>query len=143
MPTLEHPKLPLYYQLMVALKEQIYDGHLAPGAAIPSEFELAAHYHVSRATVRQAVTALVNEGLLERQHGRGTFVCEKKATQQNDERDVTLSISEFQHLKKIEEAARIAFAHLSWLDDRGDLTREEQPMMDALREALTGKKGEE
>jgi GntR family transcriptional regulator len=82
MPTLERSNpLPLYYQLKEVLKQQIEAGHLAPHTAIPSEPELVAQYHVSRATVRQALTELVHEGLLYRQHGRGTFVCEPRVQQ--------------------------------------------------------------
>ncbi len=82
MPTLERSNpLPLYYQLKEVLKQQIHAGHLAPHTAIPSEPELVAQYHVSRATVRQALTELVHEGLLYRQHGRGTFVCEPRVQQ--------------------------------------------------------------
>ena len=79
MPTLERSNpLPLYYQLKEVLKQQIRAGHLTP---IPSEPELVAQYQVSRATVRQALTELVHEGLLYRQHGRGTFVCEPRIQQ--------------------------------------------------------------
>ncbi|HLZ64408.1 MAG TPA: hypothetical protein VKR06_46365 [Ktedonosporobacter sp.] len=52
-------------------------------------------------------------------------------------------IVQWERLKKIEAAARTAFAHLSWLEKCGDLTREEEPMMNELREALTSKKKEE
>src|SRR5689334_16237684 len=84
MPTLERSNpLPLYYQLKEVLKQQIRAGHLAPHTAIPSEPELVAQYHVSRATVRQALTELVHEGLLYRQHGRGTFVCEPRIQQRS------------------------------------------------------------
>jgi GntR family transcriptional regulator len=82
MPILERSNpLPLYYQLKEVLKQQIRAGHLAPHTSIPSEPELVAQYHVSRATVRQALTELVHEGLLYRQHGRGTFVCEPRIQQ--------------------------------------------------------------
>jgi GntR family transcriptional regulator len=82
MPTLERSNpLPLYYQLKEVLKQQIRAGHLAPHTAIPSEPELVSNYHVSRATVRQALSELVHEGLLYRQHGKGTFVCEPRVQQ--------------------------------------------------------------
>src|SRR5690242_9052151 len=82
MPTLERSNpLPLYYQLKQVLRQQITAGHLAPHTAIPSEPELVARYRVSRATVRQALTELVHEGLLYRQHGKGTFVCEPRVQQ--------------------------------------------------------------
>ena len=82
MPTLERSNpLPLYYQLKEVLKQQIRAGHLAPHTAIPSEPELVSNYQVSRATVRQALTELVHEGLLYRLHGKGTFVCEPRVQQ--------------------------------------------------------------
>ena len=82
MPTLERSNpLPLYYQLKEVLKQQIRSGHLAPHMAIPSEPELVSSYHVSRATVRQALSELVHEGLLYREHGKGTYVCEPRVQQ--------------------------------------------------------------
>lgn len=45
-----------------------------PGTPAPSERELVQHFGVARMTVRQALDALVSEGLLERVPGRGTFV---------------------------------------------------------------------
>ena len=45
-----------------------------PGSPAPSERELVQHFGVARMTVRQALDALVSEGLLERVPGRGTFV---------------------------------------------------------------------
>ncbi|WP_308203257.1 GntR family transcriptional regulator [Georgenia satyanarayanai] len=59
------------------LRALIDDG-LGVGHAIPSERELCEHFGVSRMTVRQAVDALVVEGLLERVQGRGTFVAQPK-----------------------------------------------------------------
>src|SRR5207244_13650052 len=72
---------PRYNHLKEVLKKQIRSGHLVPHTAIPSEPELVSSYHVSRATVRQALTELVHEGLLYRQHGKGTFVCEPRVQQ--------------------------------------------------------------
>jgi len=51
---------------------------LAVGDAIPSERLLCERFGVSRMTVRQAVDALVVEGLLRREQGRGTFVAPSK-----------------------------------------------------------------
>lgn len=49
-----------------------------PGSPAPSERELVQHFGVARMTVRQALDALVSEGLLERIPGRGTFVARTK-----------------------------------------------------------------
>lgn len=101
MPTLERSNpLPLYYQLKEALKQQIIAGHLAPHAAIPSEPELVSSYHVSRATVRQALSELVREGLLYREHGRGTYVNDPRVQQ-----DVSELSSLTQELRKLGKRA--------------------------------------
>jgi GntR family transcriptional regulator len=73
--TLSHASpVPLYYQLQEAIRREIDEGRWKPGDAITSERELMRLADVSRATVRQAIAALINEGLLVREHGRGTFV---------------------------------------------------------------------
>lgn len=64
---------PLWRQLKQALRD-FATFHLQAGDRIPSEAQLCKHYGLSRVTVRQAITSLVNSGLLLRQHGRGTFV---------------------------------------------------------------------
>ena len=53
-----------------------------PGSPAPSERELVQHFGVARMTVRQALDALVAEGLLERVPGRGTFVARAGADSQ-------------------------------------------------------------
>ncbi|MDN7242952.1 GntR family transcriptional regulator [Planococcus sp. N028] len=73
--------IPIYVQIEERLKSQISDGRFPPGAAIPSERELTEAFGVSRMTVRQAITNLVNEGLLFREKGRGTFVAVPKVEQ--------------------------------------------------------------
>ena len=67
---------PLYYQIRENLREKIHNHEYAPGSMIPSEAELCQLYGVSRVTVRRAVLDLVQEGLLTRGKGRGTFVAE-------------------------------------------------------------------
>src|ERR1017187_193022 len=94
MPTLERSNpLPLYHQLKEELKRQIRAGYLVPHTAIPSEPELVSTYAVSRATVRQALTELVHEGLLYRLHGKGTFVCEPRV-QQTQKQSTLTSLSD-------------------------------------------------
>ncbi|MFC4556196.1 GntR family transcriptional regulator [Georgenia faecalis] len=66
-----------YVTVREYLRGLISDG-LEIGTSIPSERELCESFGVSRMTVRQAVDALVVEGLLERIQGRGTFVAQPK-----------------------------------------------------------------
>ncbi|MDM5299563.1 GntR family transcriptional regulator [Bacillus pumilus] len=73
--------IPMYHQIMENLKKQIEDGTLAPDTLIPSEREYAERFGISRMTVRQAISNLVNEGYLYRQKGKGTFVSREKFEQ--------------------------------------------------------------
>ena len=66
--------LPLYHQVAGVLRQRIEDGAYSVGDRLSSEDELATEFDVSRATVRQAVGELVDEGLVVRRQGRGTFV---------------------------------------------------------------------
>jgi GntR family transcriptional regulator len=68
--------VPLYAQIAARLKAQIQAGQYAPGSRIPSEHELSARFKVGRPTARQATSVLVEERVLERRRGSGTYVCE-------------------------------------------------------------------
>ena len=74
MVTNNNPEKPLYYQIQQNLKEKIAKGELKVGDKLPNEERLADSYGVSRMTVRSAITQLVNEGLVKRQQGRGSFI---------------------------------------------------------------------
>jgi GntR family transcriptional regulator len=74
--------LPRYYQLREIIRERIVSGDWAPGSLIPSERELCERYGISRMTARQSITDLVNEGLLYREQGKGTYVGRPKIAQQ-------------------------------------------------------------
>lgn len=63
---------PKHAQLREILRRAI-ERELPPGSPIPSERELAERYQVSRLTVRSAIGKLVEEGLLTRARGKGTF----------------------------------------------------------------------
>lgn len=65
---------PLWLQLANILRAQIQSGELPPGRIMPSETTLMQEHGVARGTVRKAVDALADEGLVNRVQGRGTFV---------------------------------------------------------------------
>jgi len=66
--------LPLYYQVYQDLKRIITSERFKSGDQLLPELELCQAYGVGRQTVRQAIARLVDENLLERYAGRGTFV---------------------------------------------------------------------
>jgi len=70
--------IPYYFQLEGFLKEEIEKGRWNPGQQIPSEAEFCEAFGVSRTVVRQALNELVNEGLLYRRRGKGSFVARPK-----------------------------------------------------------------
>lgn len=68
---------PIYHQLEEEIKGAIQSLDLVPGEMIPSEKEYTEKYGISRMTVRQAISNLVNGGYLYRQRGKGTFVAQQ------------------------------------------------------------------
>jgi GntR family transcriptional regulator len=76
---------PLYSRIQEHIAELILSGQLAPDAKIQSERDFSEDLGVSRMTVRRALTELVNEGLLERKQGSGTYVAKPKVTYESGE----------------------------------------------------------
>ncbi|QBD77774.1 GntR family transcriptional regulator [Ktedonosporobacter rubrisoli] len=73
--------VPIYYQIMMQIRTKIDEGEYKADCALPPERELVETYKVSRMTVRQALAELVNEGILIRRKGVGTFVAPPKFEQ--------------------------------------------------------------
>lgn len=63
-----------YAALAAALRARIVAGEWPPGTALPAEQTLAAEHGVALGTFRRALELLAAQGLIERVHGRGTFV---------------------------------------------------------------------
>ena len=66
-----------YYVLMEELKEDILSGRIRAGEKLPSENQLSEKYHISRHTVRKALSILSQEGYIVAEHGRGTFCSQR------------------------------------------------------------------
>lgn len=75
--------VPAYIQLKMILSSQIEAGVWKQGECISSERELSEIYGISRMTIRQALAELVQEGILIKRKGKGTFVSDTKFTQKN------------------------------------------------------------
>lgn len=70
--------VPLYIQLKNEIAEKIKNGEWEIDSKIPTEKDLMEYYKVGRATVREAVSLLVNQGFLYKRQGIGTFVNRKR-----------------------------------------------------------------
>lgn len=90
-----NPLLPLYYQIKEEIRSWIASGKILPAQPLPSENELAKQFKVSRLTVREAISHLVQEGLLIRKRGQGTFVTEDEKILQS------LSLESYSFLDEI------------------------------------------
>lgn len=64
----------IYQQIVDQISGMIRDGSLRPGDRLPPERQLAEEFGVSRAAVREALSALDLMGLIEVRQGEGTFV---------------------------------------------------------------------
>lgn len=103
-PVSRSSKVPLYYQLYEILREAIKEGRWQPEQQMPTEAELVDRYQLSRATVRQAFDMLVNQGLVHRRRGQGTFVA-KPVFEQNLNRIV--SFWQDMRQRNLEPATRV------------------------------------
>jgi GntR family transcriptional regulator len=76
-PNFDRSRVPLYVQLASVMRQRIETGHWSEGGKISTIEELESEFGVARVTVRQAIEMLREEGLLDAQQGRGTFVSGK------------------------------------------------------------------
>ncbi|HET7658714.1 MAG TPA: GntR family transcriptional regulator [Bacillales bacterium] len=116
---IKNSPLPYYHQLKEIILEMIDNEELQPLDPIPPERELCETYGVSRMTVRTAVMSLVNEGILYREQGKGTFVSKPKPKHQLSElkglteemeklgHKVETRILKFEVIKKTKNLAKV------------------------------------
>jgi DNA-binding LacI/PurR family transcriptional regulator len=75
----ERKRVNVYQRILDELREEVLRER-RPGDRFPSQNELARRFAASHNTVREALSALVQEGLLERRRGSGTFVADARST---------------------------------------------------------------
>lgn len=108
------------HQLFLLLKDAIVSGHISPGSKIPGELKIAAEHQVSRVTVRRALDALVQEGLIIRKRGVGTLVCERPV----GATVITASVSTLlPNMQKLGENSRVQLLEFSY-DSPSETVRE-------------------
>ncbi len=111
-------RVALYYQLMDVIIEMIEEGKLKEHDQIPSERELCDVYDISRATVRQAVLMLEKEGIIYKEHGKGTFVSPIKVNQ-----DLLKFYSFTEEMRKIGKVVETTVLAFETIGAQGDLCR--------------------
>jgi DNA-binding GntR family transcriptional regulator len=65
---------PKYAQVVAEIKRRIESGQYAPGSLLPSEHQLVESFGVSRPTIVKSLSALRQDGWIETQQGKGSFV---------------------------------------------------------------------
>ena len=69
---------PIYQQICDLIRIEINSGKLSPGSRVWSEHDIMEKFHVSRNTAQKAIETLVNEGIVSRVQGKGSFVTQPK-----------------------------------------------------------------
>lgn len=85
--------IPMYKQVLGIIKDRIAAQEYTSGSRLPSEADLMRQFGVSRITVRTAINELVEDGVLERSQGKGTFVALPKSTHPADDSVIGFSRS--------------------------------------------------
>ncbi len=92
LPDLDHTgPVPLYQQIQQWIREQIVGGAWPEHYKLKSETDLAVELDVNRGTLRNAISGLIDEGLLVRIHGKGTFVASRTVAQPLAENLITFT----------------------------------------------------
>ncbi|SDN90894.1 GntR family transcriptional regulator [Alkalicoccus daliensis] len=141
---------PRYEQIYSELKEKIERGGIGIGEKLPAEKELIAYYNVSRITTKKALDMLVNDKLIERIPGKGSFVRESstKDTKQIDlSKNQTLigyvvpDLDESHGLQlflAIENKARLNGIDLILKRTHGDINLEKEAIDSLLKQNVAG-----
>jgi GntR family transcriptional regulator len=108
MPLLNSTK---YHRLYLLLKNAIERGSLAPGESLPGEMVLSELHQVSRITVRRALAALADEGLVVRRAGVGTIVARPPSGVARITADVSNLLPNFVRMSKNSNIELLAFAY--------------------------------
>jgi len=123
----------LYQQIVEQVERSILEGRLKPGDQLPPERDLAGQFGVSRTAIREAMKVLREKGLVESQHGRGTFVTDStsQVIRHSVDRMMTMKMNQPEaaaHLIEVRELLEPEIAVLA-------AARAEEKDIAAMREA--------
>lgn len=135
--------IPLYQQLLKEVRSRIQKGEWTAGSRLPNELDLVRDLGVSRMTVRQALSAAVDAGLLVRMRGKGTFVAAgvEAAPARGFVGHVVPFLShsfDVQMLLGVESVLKVAGYRLSFSNTEGDIQAEQQMLQQLESEGMLG-----
>ncbi|MEM6711004.1 MAG: GntR family transcriptional regulator [Pseudomonadota bacterium] len=98
-------------RVYLLLKDDIARGALADGAGLPSEHKLAAQYQVSRVTIRRALDALLQDGLIEKRAGSGSRIRANGISRQLVKADIATLMPHLEQMAGKTEARLLEFGY--------------------------------
>lgn len=137
--------IPMYQQILNEISARIASGEWSPGTQLPTEADLEKELQVSRVTIRQALSAAVEEGLVIRLPGKGTFVSGPETTTPYKSQGFIgyvvphLSSSfNVQILLGVESILKEKGYHLIFCNSEGDLSKENQLLQSLETNRMSG-----
>lgn len=100
-------------RVFLQLLDRIQSGQLPPGGKLPSEAALGATYDVARTTVRLALQLLVEEGLVEKRAGSGSYVRLNAPSRSYIQGDISNAIME---LRRMGRQSSVEVIDFGWVD---------------------------
>jgi DNA-binding LacI/PurR family transcriptional regulator len=136
--------IPMYQQILSEIRTRISSGEWSAGAQLPTEADLENDLQVSRVTIRQALSAAVEQGLVIRLPGKGTFVSGTPVVQAKSDKFIGYVVphlsSSFnvQILLGVESVLKSVGFHLIFNTSEGDLFKENQALQRLDADGMTG-----
>lgn len=106
-----HPEGSKARRVYLALRDEISDGRLSRGQTLPGEQRLAQSFGVSRVTIRRALEALADDGLIERRAGSGTVVRANGHEEKPVEMDFTTLMPQLAEMGQSTVARLLSFSY--------------------------------
>ncbi len=133
--------LPKYINLKNTIVDQINDGIYKPGDKLPTENELAAEFDISRHTVRKAMNILLNQGLVSRKAGVGTFLNKSSKKQTGLIGFISLNVHDYifsDIFNGIEEVLHNKGYQILLASSQSDQDREKKILEELLKKNVDG-----
>lgn len=130
MNTIKQTGVSLYYQVAEKIKQNIDSGTWPRGSRLPSEPELSELFSVSRSTVRQAISTLVDEGLLLRKQGSGTYVTLPAYARERLTAMPSATVCRYIYQPLLSDDVKYSFQNMIWLNVAHVLMMHRQNIID-------------